>query len=158
MALRNSIKCVVGRKKNCCFKSCWQFVLVSLGWGSKIHLREKFFLIKIKETFQWAFWWYKGKNEFLQWSRSLRQGGNKWQWKVPLCVVRMVTDFWLPLGVWSLGCRPRTQDGEQNVAISKSGLSQGEVDQGKEVRGQEGAPCVEAPKMGLGILMSDFEI
>ena len=70
----------------------------------------------------------------------------------------MVTDFWLPLGVWSLGGRPRTQDGEKNVAISKSGLSQGEEDQGKEVRGPEGVPCVEAPKTDLGILMSDFEI
>lgn len=56
MTLRNSIKCVMERKINCYFKSHWQFVLVSLGFGSKIHLRDNFFfLTDTKETFQWVF-------------------------------------------------------------------------------------------------------
>lgn len=69
MALRNSIKCVVRRKINCYFKSYWQFVLVSLGYGSKIHSREKlfsFFPIGIKGHLNGPFAYAKAiTNDFI---------------------------------------------------------------------------------------------
>lgn len=127
MTLRNSIKCVVGRKINCYFESHWQFVLVSLGCGSKIHFRENFFLIDIKETFQWAFDDAKLRTNSFSgakvWNKEEISGSKK----NASLVVLIVIDFWLSLGVWGQGDRLRTQKGEKNMDISNSGLLRGGV-------------------------------